>query len=75
MNDEPDRGAAGFHGVEDLVEGHDDMLELAQVKLEREIRARHFARDRDQLPAQPFPQLVRRAAVGAAGSVATSIGP
>ncbi len=36
------------------------MFEVAQVKLEREIRARHFTGNRDQLPAQPFSQFVRR---------------
>ena len=62
----PDRRPAGSHRVENLIERHDDVLEFAEEKLEREISARHFARHRDQAAAQPVAHLVRRAADGRA---------
>src|SRR5437868_8440987 len=43
VNDQAGIGFAALHRVEDLVERNYDVLEITQVKLEREKCARHFS--------------------------------
>ena len=52
VNDKPRIRFAAFHRIEDLIERHDDVFEVTEVKLEREIRARHFPRDGNRPVAQ-----------------------
>src|SRR6476660_3611838 len=53
VNDQARIGAAVFYGVEDLVERHDDVLKVSEIKSQRQICARHFAGDCDLSSAQP----------------------
>ena len=48
----PASASPDFHRVEDLIERHNDVLEFAEIKLQREISARHLARERDRAAAQ-----------------------
>ena len=58
VDDEADVGLAGAHGLEDLVEGHDDVIEvlrgLAEPELECEEGAGHGAGDGDLLAEDFF---------------------
>ena len=49
MDNKPGVDGALAHGVHDLVEGHDDGLEIGLEKAEREKGAGQLARDGDAL--------------------------
>ena len=68
MDDQPGVRAPAFHRVEDLVERHDDVLELAEIKLQREKRARH-------LPGRPQSGSSREISAAGLSFGATTIGP
>ena len=53
MNDQASRGPPAFHRFEDLIEWDNDVIESAEIKLQREVCARHPARDCDRPLSQP----------------------
>ena len=68
--------AAAFYRIEDLIERHHDVLEFAEINLQREIRARHQARNRDRArPRKPRPNFVVRTGTTALRVATTTIGP
>src|SRR5437588_11519487 len=44
VNDQARIGFTAFHGLEDLIERHDDVLEVTEIELKREKRAGHCPR-------------------------------
>ena len=49
----PAAALPAFHRLEDLIEGDDDVIEFAEIKLQRQVCARHPARDRDRPVSEP----------------------
>src|ERR1700730_8857797 len=45
VNDQTRRGCPAFHCLEDLVERDNDVIESVEIELQREVCARHPARD------------------------------
>ena len=53
VNDQARRGCPAFHRLEDLIEWDNDVIESAEIELQREVCARHPARDCDRPISKP----------------------
>ena len=52
MNDQTRIGTPGFHCLENLIKWHDDVFEVAEIKLQRQKRTCHASGNSDHTAAQ-----------------------
>src|SRR5438105_2435512 len=57
MNNQARLRLSPVHGLEDLIKRNNDIFEIAEIELQRQIRARHFPRNSNHGISQPVAKI------------------